>query len=101
MTGADQASVTNNNRKTGDGKSGYGKNSNYRYGCTLQAERSITSANGEIYSLDRLLLMGDTFGYVGCVEISLVHNRVRVSGGSLMIKIEILRGKEHVEFLLQ
>jgi hypothetical protein len=65
VTGADQASVTNNNRKTGDGKSGYGKNSIYRYGCTLQAEQLDVPANGEIYSLDRLLLMGDTFGSFG------------------------------------
>jgi hypothetical protein len=37
-----------------------GKNSNYRYGFTLQVEHLIASANGKTYSLDKGLLMGDS-----------------------------------------
>jgi len=58
VTGADQASVTNNNRKQAAASQGVAKTAIIVW-LHLQAERLNVPALGKTYSLDTGLLMGD------------------------------------------
>jgi hypothetical protein len=58
VTGADQASVTNNNRKLGGGKSGHVKTEKIAMAAPVNRVYNFL-CEGENHSIDRNLLMGN------------------------------------------